>query len=222
MRAQIGGGWRPVDAGANDDAESPVTDDDVVAGLVRAACGGDAVAWQALVARFSGLIWSVVRAYRLSNADAADVFQTAWLRLAEYLDRLDNPSRVGAWLATTARRESLRVARAGTRTVPTAELDVAALDEADDRSPERALLEREQQTLDAQRDRLVWAEFRQLSDRCQQLLRILMAAPPPSYVEVAAALDMPVGSIGPTRGRCLRQLRQKLARRGITGRLAHS
>jgi RNA polymerase sigma factor (sigma-70 family) len=210
-----------VDAGAND-AESPETDDDVVARLVRAAAGGDAVAWQALVARFSGLIWSVVRAYRLSNADAADVFQTAWLRLAEYLDRLDNPARVGAWLATTARRESLRVARAGARTVPTGELDLTALEEADDRSPERALLEREQQALDAQRARLVWAEFRQLSDRCQQLLRILMAAPPPSYVEVAAALDMPVGSIGPTRGRCLRQLREKLARRGITGRLAHS
>jgi RNA polymerase sigma factor (sigma-70 family) len=210
-----------VEAGAND-AGGPDTDDDVVAGLVRAAAEGDAAAWRALVARFSGLIWSVVRAYRLGNADAADVFQTTWLRLAEYLDRLDNPARVGAWLATTARRESLRVARAGARTVPTGGLDLAAMGEADDRSPERALLEREQEALDAQRAKLVWAEFRELSDRCQQLLRILMTVPPPSYVEVAAALDMPVGSIGPTRGRCLRQLREKLARRGITGRLAHS
>jgi RNA polymerase sigma factor (sigma-70 family) len=210
-----------VDAGGYDTGSAD-TDDVVVAGLVRAAGDGDAGAWRALVDRFSGLIWSVVRAYRLGNADAADVFQTTWLRLAEYLSRLDNPARVGAWLATTARRESLRVARAGARTVPTAELDVVATGVADDHSPEREVLEREQAELDAQRARLVWAEFEELSDRCQQLLRVLMAVPPPSYVEVAAALDMPVGSIGPTRGRCLRQLREKLARRGITGRLAHS
>lgn len=208
-------------AGASD-AERPGIDDQAVAALVRAASGGDAAAWRALVARFSGLIWSVVRAYRLSNADAADVFQTTWLRLAEYLDRIDNPARVGAWLATTARRESLRVARASARTIPLGELSLTEIGEADDQSPERALLEREQQVQEVQRARLVWAEFHQLSDRCQQLLRVLMAVPPPSYVEVAAALDMPVGSIGPTRGRCLRQLREKLARRGITGRLAHS
>jgi RNA polymerase sigma factor (sigma-70 family) len=209
-----------VDAGGYDDGNADL--EGVVAGLVRAAADGDANAWQALVTRFSGLIWSVVRAYRLGNADAADVFQTTWLRLAEYLHRLDNPARVGAWLATTARRESLRVARAAARTVPTAELDLVAMAEADERSPERAVLDREQERQDAQRAGLVWAEFQELSERCQQLLRVLMAEPPPSYVEVAAALDMPVGSIGPTRGRCLRQLRDKLARRGITGRLARS
>lgn len=209
-----------MDAGGNDAGNADL--EGVVAGLVRAAADGDAKAWQALVTRFSGLIWSVVRAYRLGNADAADVFQTTWLRLAEYLHRLDNPARVGAWLATTARRESLRVARAAARTVPTAELDLVAMAEADERSPERAVLEREQGRQDAQRARLVWAEFQELSERCQQLLRVLMAEPPPSYVEVAAALEMPVGSIGPTRGRCLRQLREKLARRGITGRLARS
>lgn len=198
------------------------TEDGKVAGLVLSAAGGDEGAWRELVGRFSGLIWSVVRAYRLNSADAADVFQTTWLRLAEYLDRLDNPARVGAWLATTARREALRVARAGTRTVPTGDLDLVALGEADERTPERALLEREQETLDSDRARQVWAEFRELPGRCQRLLRVLMAEPPPSYVDVAAALEMPVGSIGPTRGRCLRQLRDRLARRGITGRLARS
>ncbi len=211
-----------MDAGGYDDASSADKESAIVAGLVRAAAAGDAGAWRDLVERFSGLIWSVVRAYRLGNADAADVFQTTWLRLAEYLHRLDNPARVGAWLATTARRESLRVARAGARTVPTGELDLVAMGEADDRSPERAVLEREQEALDAQRARLVWGEFQELPGRCQQLLRVLMSVPPPSYVEVAAALDMPVGSIGPTRGRCLRQLREKLGRRGITGRLARS
>jgi RNA polymerase sigma factor (sigma-70 family) len=198
-----------------------VEDVDNTERLVLAAAGGDEGAWRELVARFSGLIWSVVRAYRLNNADAADVFQTTWLRLAEYLDRLDNPARVGAWLATTARREALRVARAGARTVPTGDLDLA-LGEADDLTPERALLEREQELLDSDRARQVWAEFRELPGRCQRLLRVLMTEPPPSYVDVAEALEMPVGSIGPTRGRCLRQLRERLARRGITGRLAHS
>jgi RNA polymerase sigma factor (sigma-70 family) len=205
-----------------DDAGGSDADSDVVAGLVRAAADGDAGAWRALVERFSGLIWSVVRAYRLGNADAADVFQTTWLRLAEYLDRIDKPERVGAWLATTARREALRLARAGARTVPTAELDMATMAGTDDQSPERAVVQREQEALDAQRARQVWAEFQELPERCRQLLRVLMTVPPPSYVEVAAALDMPIGSIGPTRGRCLRQLREKLARRGITGRLAHS
>jgi RNA polymerase sigma factor (sigma-70 family) len=203
-------------------AEADETEDGVVAALVRAAAGGDEGAWRQLVARFSGLIWSVVRGYRLNNADAADVFQTTWLRLAEYLGRLDNPARVGAWLATTARREALRVARAGARTVPTGDLDLVALGETDDRTPERAVLEREQELLDSDREQQVWAEFRELPGRCQRLLRVLMTEPPPSYVDVAAALEMPVGSIGPTRGRCLRQLRERLARRGITGRLAHS
>ena len=80
--------------------------------LAKAAAGGDEAAWRALVERFSGLIWSVTRAYRLGAADAADVFQTTWLRLAEHIGRLDHPEYVGAWLATTARRESLRAARA--------------------------------------------------------------------------------------------------------------
>jgi RNA polymerase sigma factor (sigma-70 family) len=80
--------------------------------LARAAADGDEGAWKALVTRYSGLIWSVTRAYRLGSGDAADVFQTTWLRLAEHIGRLDHPEYVGAWLATTARRESLRMARA--------------------------------------------------------------------------------------------------------------
>jgi len=72
--------------------------------LVRGAAGGDEGAWRGLVARFSGLVWAVVRAHRLTNADAADVYQTTWLRLAEHIDRIEQPDRVGAWLATAARR----------------------------------------------------------------------------------------------------------------------
>jgi len=179
--------------------------------LVRAAAANDAAAWTALVEGFSGLIWSVARGYRLSHADAADVFQTTWLRLAEHLSRIQNPDRVGAWLATTARHESLRVARGAARLVLTADPDMLDPGEADEKSPEQALLDSEQAALDDIMAARLWRAFGALSDRCQKLLRVLIATPPPNYADVAAALDMPVGSIGPTRARCLRQLRQRLA-----------
>lgn len=168
-----------------------------------AAARGDDAAWKALVEQFSGLIWSVTRAYRLGSADAADVFQTTWLRLAEHIGRLDHPEYVGAWLATTARRESLRASRASARVVLTDDAVLGAL-EAGEATPEQAVLLSE-------RSDLLWRAFRTLPGRCQLLLRLLMATPAPSYAEVAAALDRPVGSIGPTRARCLRLLREKLA-----------
>lgn len=171
--------------------------------LAMAAARGDDAAWKALVEQFSGLIWSVTRAYRLGSADAADVFQTTWLRLAEHIGRLDHPEYVGAWLATTARRESLRASRASARVVLTDDAVLGAL-EAGEATPEQAVLLSE-------RSDLLWRAFRTLPDRCQLLLRLLMASPAPSYAEVAAALDRPVGSIGPTRARCLRLLREKLA-----------
>ena len=188
-------GARPADA----EQVRPATGD-----LAKAAAGGDEAAWRALVERFSGLIWSVTRAYRLGSADAADVFQTTWLRLAEHIGRLDHPEYVGAWLATTARRESLRASRASARVVPTGDDAVFDAREAEEATPEQAVL------LSERSDDL-WRAFRALPARCQALLRLLMATPAPSYAEVAAALDRPVGSIGPTRARCLRLLRETLA-----------
>src|SRR4051794_25415750 len=76
--------------------------------LVQAAVAGDQAAWNELVERFQGLVWATSRSYRLSRADAADVAQTTWLRLVENLNRIHDPERLGAWLATTARRECLR------------------------------------------------------------------------------------------------------------------
>src|SRR6476620_10431170 len=87
--------------------------------LVRDAADGDQAAWNQLVERFNGLVWSVARAHRLDSAAASDVVQTTWLRLVENLGRLQEPERVGAWLATTARRESLRTLRLSARQVPT-------------------------------------------------------------------------------------------------------
>jgi RNA polymerase sigma factor (sigma-70 family) len=179
--------------------------------LVRAAAANDSAAWTALVEGFSGLVWSVARGFRLGHADAADVFQTTWLRLAEHLSRIENPDRVGAWLATTARHESLRVVRGASRFVLTADPDVLDPGHADEESPEQAVLDAEQAQLDQARAARLWRAFGALSGRCQRLLRVLIATPPPNYAEVAAALDMPLGSIGPTRARCLRQLRERLA-----------
>jgi RNA polymerase sigma factor (sigma-70 family) len=179
--------------------------------LVKAAAAGDETAWRALVQGFHGLVWSVARGYRLSSADAADVFQTVWLRLAEHLGRIENPDYVGAWLATTARRESLRVIRSRGRTVPMDDSALADILQADNATPEQAVLEADQERLDAQLMRQMWRAFGELSARCQQLLRVLIASPRPSYADVAAALGVPVGSVGPTRARCLGYLRRLLA-----------
>jgi len=187
-----------------------VTDTDA-GDLVKAALAGDRSSWDELVRRYSGLVWSVTRGYRLGQADAADVFQTTWLRLAEHLGRIDKPGQVGAWLATTARHEALRIARGATRIVPAEEATLVALGQVDDYSPERAVLDAEQARLDSDRAARLWRAFGELPGRCRELLRILIASPPPGYAEVAAAMDMPVGSIGPTRARCLRRLRERLA-----------
>jgi RNA polymerase sigma factor (sigma-70 family) len=190
--------------------EGTAVDSDEVGDLVRAASRGDSEAWESIVRRFSGLVWAVTRGYRLGPADAADVFQTTWLRLAEHLERIKDPERVGAWLATTARRESLRVAQASTKLVLADDATLVSLGQVEHHSPEQAVLDAEQAMLDSQRARQLWRAFRELSARCQRLLRVLMASPPPSYAEVAAALDMPVGSIGPSRARCLGRLRLML------------
>lgn len=173
-----------------------------VEGLVRAAAAGDQLAFDELVARFSGLVWSVIRAHRLPEADAQDVFQTTWLRFVEHLGRLREPRAIGGWLATTARHESLRLLRHADRVRPT----------TDDRldGPDGDARDLDAGVLRGEEEARLWRAFLGLDQRCQTLLRVLMADPPPSYEEVSAALDLPVGSIGPTRGRCLARLRELL------------
>jgi RNA polymerase sigma factor (sigma-70 family) len=176
------------------------------ADLVVRAREGDRGAWDRLVEGYAGLVWAITRNHRLNQGDAADVSQTTWLRLVENIDRLDDPRRVGAWLATTARRECLRVLRLSGRHV--------VVD--DDRTFDR--LNEEQPSVDAALLRVEQSEavreaFVLLPSRCQQLLNLLMVDEPPSYEELSAALGMPIGSIGPTRGRCLEKLRQLLDER---------
>jgi RNA polymerase sigma factor (sigma-70 family) len=177
------------------------------AALVRRAATGDASAWEELVQAYAGLVWSVARAYRLGRADAEDVSQTTWERFARSLDKLTDPGHAGAWLSTTARRESLRVLAARNRTVPTG--DLAWIGPArEDQSPEEmAVAADEEIRRDALAGRL-WQALNQLGDNCQRLLRILMGQPPPSYADAAAALGVPIGYLGPTRRRCLEKLRK--------------
>ena len=176
--------------------------------LVKSAAAGDQAAWDALVARYTNLLWSVARGCRLDRADAADVVQVAWLRLVEHLPELRDPERVGAWLATTVRRECLLVISRRRRGVPVDDEVLAGL--PDDSPPLDAALLAQEQATD------LWAAFEQIAPRCQRLLRVLMADPPPSYSDVSAALDMPVGSIGPTRSRCLDRLRDLLDEAGAS------
>jgi RNA polymerase sigma factor (sigma-70 family) len=174
--------------------------------LVHDAARGDHAAWDALVDEFAGLVWAVARAHRLSDADAADVAGATWLALVENLDRLREAERVGAWLATTARRESLRVLRCAKRQVPTG--DELADEPADVPHLGADLLTDE-------RDAVLWRAFERLPGRDQALLRMLVADPQPSYEEISAALQMPIGSIGPTRARSLERLRRELERDGL-------
>ncbi|MBF8189497.1 sigma-70 family RNA polymerase sigma factor [Nonomuraea sp. K274] len=189
---------------------------DDTAALVAAAADGDWGAWKQLYQRFSGLVWSVARSHLMNASDAQDVCQTTWFRFSEHLTTLRDPGKAGAWLASTARHEALRVLRTSGRSVPVGDIELLGLD-IDERSPELLLLQSEEAEERAKREQAVWEAFQELPDRCRRLLRILIASPRPSYQEIADGLDMPVGSIGPNRGRCLKRLGDLIDRRGVSG-----
>jgi RNA polymerase sigma factor (sigma-70 family) len=167
--------------------------------LVAEAADGSQAAWDGLVEGFSGLVWSVVRGHGLYGAEAADVCQTVWLRLVEHLHRLREPERAGAWLATTARHECLRVLRRRGRSTPMADPPEVS-DVSAESDPGAKVVAREDHEL-------LMAALDGVSGQCQQLLRLLIVDPPLSYDEISMVLDMPKGSIGPTRQRCLVRLR---------------
>ncbi|GAB3596670.1 hypothetical protein GCM10027446_23860 [Angustibacter peucedani] len=179
-----------------------------VAELLAMAADGAQTAWDEVVRRYERLVWSVARSHRLEQSDAADAVQTTWLRLVEHLGQIQDPERLGAWLATTARRESLRLVGRRKREQQDGADDELALVPDDGIGVEEALL-------GSERDALLLRGVRQLEPRCQQLLRVLSASPPPRYDAVAEAFGMPIGSIGPTRGRCLRRLKDVLLEMGF-------
>lgn len=174
---------------------------ETIATLVEAASAGDRSAWNSLVEEFGSMIWAIARAHRLRDADAADVSQATWLALLQHITRLNNPAGIGAWLATTARRECLSVLHQGERRVLFG--DNCPEHESQEPRPGDALLISE-------RADALWRGFSRLRESDQALLRLLTADPRPPYREIAAALDMPIGSIGPTRQRALARLRELL------------
>jgi RNA polymerase sigma factor (sigma-70 family) len=173
------------------------------AAALAAAAKGDQQAWDSIVNSYSELVWTVARSFRLSATDASDVSQATWLKLVEHVGDIRDAERLGAWLATTARREALGLLRRSKRDIPVEDAGLTEADEHDDDGPEQRAMRNEQ-------DLLLWRSFKQLGDACQRLLRMLLIDPPPSYAEIGAALSMPVGSIGPTRARCLTSLRALL------------
>ncbi|RAS68506.1 RNA polymerase sigma factor (sigma-70 family) [Lentzea atacamensis] len=167
---------------------------EVLAGWRSGVCG-----WDALVERYSRLVWSVPRSFRLSHADAADVYQCTWLCLAEHLTRIRQPEALGVWLVRTATHQSIAVLRARGREV--------SLDRWE---PESSLPTPDEVAVANDRQRRLWTALMTLNERCQRLLWIAAHSPELSCAQVAEALGMKVSSVGRTRARCLTALRRKL------------
>ena len=168
--------------------------------LLRRVIDGDQRAWDELVGRFGGLVWSIARGYRL-GASTDDVVQTVWLRLAEHCARIREPDRLAAWLASTTRNEALRVATRERRSVTVADL------------PDRSDTSRtttEESVTDGDTLGHVLHGFALLPDKDRELLRLLCTVPPLDYATIADILDRPIGSIGPSRERALAKLRKLL------------
>ncbi len=173
----------------------------VLAPLVAAATRGDQDAWAQLVERFGPQLLRVARAQGLSRHEAEDAVQETWVRLLRNIERVREPNALGGWLTTTARHESQRVRERSAREKPTDDELVA--DVADGTGAEA------ETELDAVACRAaVTGALNALPPRHRALLQALFAESEPSYQEIATQLDMPIGSIGPIRQRCLAQLRR--------------
>ena len=174
-----------------------------LARMVRRAADGDPSAWEGLVDKYGRLIWSITRDYKLVESDAADVFQITWMKLLEHINRIDRPDRVGSWLATTARNECLRCLTARKRLV------VAHEDVIFDHLVEHGA-DIDEGLLAQERAEGVRSAMEVLPWRWRRLMELLMSDPPVSYAEISDELGLPIGSIGPTRARCLARLRTLL------------
>jgi RNA polymerase sigma factor (sigma-70 family) len=184
---------------------------DQAARALTAFRGGDRAALDELVGLLTPLLWHTVRAQGIDPVAAEDVVQTIWMRLLHSGDSIRDPQTVVKWLLTAARREAWRVSRrARSEMVRTAALfgqegdELSALPVRRDELPDEVVLR-------DSRQRVLWEHVGELSDRCRELMRVIAFADRPDYALIAESLGMPVGSIGPTRGRCLAKLRQVLA-----------
>lgn len=171
-----------------------------IATSVRRAQSGDKDAWNEIVDEFGPTIWTIVRSFGLNDMDASDAQAAVWLRLLTRIDTIREPERLAGWLRTTARHEALAVIRKRART-----------DATDPENFESALAA----TPDPAESVVINDDVRQLREaltlldaKCQQLLRLLYGEPLLSFAEIAEVLGRPIGSIGPTRARCLEKLKR--------------
>jgi RNA polymerase sigma factor (sigma-70 family) len=160
----------------------------------------DETAWKDLVSRFDGRMWAVARACGLSATDAADAVQGAWLRLVESYDRIRDPDRIGAWLITTTRHEAIRLSRRARTEHP---VELPDLGDPSVPDPSTAVV-------DAEYGRHVWARAATLDEPCRTLLRLFALNPDARYAQIAARMNMPLGSVGAARTRCESRLRALL------------
>ena len=178
-------------------------DDPSVIALVTRAAGDDQQAWDELIERYAPLVWAICSRYRLSNHDIEDVGQSVWLLLVAQLGKLREPAALPGWLATTTKRECLRVV---TATRKSQQLG-STVDDAPV-ADERAI---DEEILIAERNAALRTAFAELPPHGQHLLAMLFRDPPCSYSEISATLGIPIGSIGPQRARCLERLRHSSA-----------
>ena len=184
-------------------------DDPTVVALVTRATGGDPAAWDEIVERYAPLVWSICVRFGLSNHDREDVAQNVWLLLVEQLGKLREPAALPGWLATTTHRECLRVVTAARKS---SERLGTGLDDAL-QFVDNTIIDEE--ILMAERNAALRAAFAELPAKCRQLLAMLMSDPPYSYAEISEKLQVPMGSIGPQRARCLERLRRSSALSGL-------
>jgi RNA polymerase sigma factor (sigma-70 family) len=189
---------------AGSPAESPpVSRPTLGAQLVSRAAAGDPAAWDAIIKRYASLVWAVALQHGIGRTDAADVAQSTWLRLLEHIGEIRDPERLGAWLATTARREALRLVALRRRMV--LEDDDQMFD-----GPDVSLAPMDAGLLAEERGRHVADAVDTLPPAWRALVHLLMVDPPMSYHEIGEQLGLPIGSIGPTRGRCIARMRATL------------
>lgn len=181
---------------SRDDARS----DAELVELIRAGGPEREAAWRDLLRRYTPKMSAVARSFDIDRATADDLVQTAWLRFLERTDQLRDASAVGPWLCMIVRNEGRRLVTRR-RTVPTA--DGWELREADNPEPSARLVATDEQIM-------LRSAFARLGEQCRRLLTLMLVDPPLSYDEIAAAIDRPRGSLGPTRQRCLDQLRKLL------------
>ncbi|MGQ0718025.1 MAG: RNA polymerase sigma factor [Pseudonocardiales bacterium] len=180
---------------------------DNAAELLQGIEGGDPAAWNEIIRQYGKLVSTTVWSFRLQEADALDAIQTTWLRLVENADRVQFPERLSGWLATTARRECLRIlrqAKLGLELTDVAPETVADPSEGP-----------EQRAIDANTTRTLRKLIDELSPRRRTVIGMLFTDDPCSYRKLSRTTGIPLGGIGPTRARALQQLRDELDEHGV-------